>query len=45
LALITGIDWQQDTIALRTPVPAEDIRIIQAGDLYLTPEGCELGRK
>jgi polynucleotide 5'-hydroxyl-kinase GRC3/NOL9 len=45
LALITGIDWQQDTIALRTPVPAEDIRILQAGDLYLTPEGCELGRK
>jgi polynucleotide 5'-hydroxyl-kinase GRC3/NOL9 len=45
LALITGIDWDQGCISLCTPVPAAHIRIIQGGDLYLTPDGCEVGRK
>jgi len=45
LTLITGIDWAQGTLSLLTPVPPEHIRIIQGGDLYLTPDGCELGRR
>jgi hypothetical protein len=44
LAIITELNWLRGTIALLTPVPAESIRIIQGGDLYLTPDGCELGR-
>jgi polynucleotide 5'-hydroxyl-kinase GRC3/NOL9 len=45
LAIITGLNWSRGTIALLTPVPAESIRIIQGGDLYLTPDGCELGHR
>jgi polynucleotide 5'-hydroxyl-kinase GRC3/NOL9 len=45
LAIITTINWSPGTISLLTPVPAESIRIVQGGDLYLTPDGCELGRR
>jgi polynucleotide 5'-hydroxyl-kinase GRC3/NOL9 len=45
LAIITEIDWLRGTLSLRTPVPAESIRIVQGGDLYLTPDGCELDRR
>jgi polynucleotide 5'-hydroxyl-kinase GRC3/NOL9 len=45
LAIITAIDWLQGTIALLTPAPAEYIRIVQGGDLYLTSDGYELDRR
>ncbi|HEY7490357.1 MAG TPA: Clp1/GlmU family protein [Candidatus Tectomicrobia bacterium] len=44
LAIIIELDWSRGTIVLLTPVAAESIRIIQGGDLYLTPDGYELGR-
>jgi polynucleotide 5'-hydroxyl-kinase GRC3/NOL9 len=44
IARLTAIDWQQDHLALHTPVPTERIRILQAGSLYLAAAGYELGR-
>ncbi|GIX49000.1 MAG: polyhydroxyalkanoate depolymerase [Candidatus Tectimicrobiota bacterium] len=45
LALLQDWDVRHDTLTLRTPVAAERIRVVQYGDLYLTPEGHELGRR
>jgi polynucleotide 5'-hydroxyl-kinase GRC3/NOL9 len=45
LALVTGLDWTRGTLSLLTPVPAASIRIIQGGDLSLTPDGYELDRR
>jgi polynucleotide 5'-hydroxyl-kinase GRC3/NOL9 len=45
LAIVTHRDMSRDTITLLTPVPAERIRIIQYGDLYLSLDGRELGRR
>jgi polynucleotide 5'-hydroxyl-kinase GRC3/NOL9 len=45
LAIVTAVDWARGTISLLTPVPPERIRVLQGGDLYLTPDGCELGRR
>jgi polynucleotide 5'-hydroxyl-kinase GRC3/NOL9 len=45
LAIITELNWSRGTIALLTPLPAESIWILQGGDLYLTPDGCELGHR
>jgi polynucleotide 5'-hydroxyl-kinase GRC3/NOL9 len=44
LGIITGRETPPDTVSLFTPVPAASIRIVQYGDLSLTPEGQELGQ-
>jgi polynucleotide 5'-hydroxyl-kinase GRC3/NOL9 len=45
IALINKIEFTQDTISLITPVPRERIRIVQLGDLYVSPDGMECGQK
>jgi polynucleotide 5'-hydroxyl-kinase GRC3/NOL9 len=45
LAIIQERNLGRGTISLLTPVPAESIRIIQGGDLYLSADGRELGRR
>jgi polynucleotide 5'-hydroxyl-kinase GRC3/NOL9 len=45
LAIIKEIEYTSNTISLITPVPAERIKIIQLGDLYLSSDGRELGKK
>jgi polynucleotide 5'-hydroxyl-kinase GRC3/NOL9 len=44
LGIIERIDFAGRTIALTTPVEHEKVRIIQFGDVYVTPEGGELGQ-
>jgi polynucleotide 5'-hydroxyl-kinase GRC3/NOL9 len=43
LAILTGLDFARETVALWTPVPVERIKILQFGDLYVHPDGRELG--
>jgi len=43
LALIMHIDFARETIALRTPVPAAQIKVVQFGTLYVQADGRELG--
>jgi polynucleotide 5'-hydroxyl-kinase GRC3/NOL9 len=45
LALVNRIDTSGETISLLTPVPAEKIRVLQYGDLYLRADGHELDRR
>jgi polynucleotide 5'-hydroxyl-kinase GRC3/NOL9 len=45
LAIISGRDATQGALSLLTSVRAERIRIVQAGDLYLSQDGHELGRR
>ncbi len=45
LAIVMHIDALGGNIELFTPVPAEHIGVIQGGDLYLSPDGRELGRR
>jgi len=44
LGIIEHIDFAARTIALTTPVERDKIRIVQFGDVYITPEGGELGQ-
>jgi len=44
LAIIERIDFAGSTIALTTPVARDKVRIVQFGDIYVTPEGGELGQ-
>ncbi len=44
LAIIERIDFASSTIALTTAVERSRIRIVQFGDVYVTPEGGELGQ-
>lgn len=44
LGIIERIDFAAGTIALTTPVERGKVRIIQFGDVYVTPEGGELGQ-
>jgi polynucleotide 5'-hydroxyl-kinase GRC3/NOL9 len=44
LAIIERIDFANRTIALTTPVERDKVRIVQFGDVYVTPEGGELGQ-
>ncbi|QWG22192.1 hypothetical protein KMZ93_19730 [Bradyrhizobium sediminis] len=44
LGIIERIDFAAGTIALVTPVERDKIQIIQFGDVYVTPEGGELGQ-
>ena len=43
LALIMHIDFTRETITLRTPVPAAQIKVVQFGTLYVQGDGRELG--
>ena len=44
LAIIDHIDFAGGTIALTTAVARDKLRIVQFGDIYVTPEGGELGQ-
>ncbi|MEJ2374852.1 MAG: Clp1/GlmU family protein [Pseudolabrys sp.] len=44
LGIIEQIDFAGRTIALNTPVEHDKVRIVQFGDVYVTPEGGELGQ-
>jgi polynucleotide 5'-hydroxyl-kinase GRC3/NOL9 len=44
LGIIEHIDFAVGTIALITPVERDKVRIVQFGDVYVTPEGGELGQ-
>ena len=45
LALVSPRHTPGTTLSLLTPVPASKIRLVQIGDLYLSPDGRELGRR
>lgn len=44
LGIIERIDFASRTMALITPVGAEQVRMIQFGDAYVKPDGGELGQ-
>lgn len=44
LGIIECIDFANHTIALTTVVERGQIRVVQFGDVYVTPEGGELGQ-
>jgi polynucleotide 5'-hydroxyl-kinase GRC3/NOL9 len=44
LALLDRIDFGRRTVSLVSPVPAEKMRVLQLGDLYIGHDGGELGR-
>jgi polynucleotide 5'-hydroxyl-kinase GRC3/NOL9 len=44
LAILENIDFGRRVVALMTPVPAEKVRVLQLGDMYLSLDGRELGR-
>jgi polynucleotide 5'-kinase involved in rRNA processing len=45
MGILQCIDFERDTFALLTPVPAAQIYVLQFGDLYIGPDGRELGRR
>lgn len=44
LALLERIDFDRRSISLMSPVPAEKLRVLQLGDIYVGLDGRELGR-
>lgn len=44
LALIQSIDFERRAIFLISPVPAGHVRVLQLGDVYIGPDGRELGQ-
>lgn len=44
LGIIERIDFARHAIALTTPVEPDKVRILQFGDMYVTPDGGELGQ-
>lgn len=44
LGIIEQIDFARRMIALTTPVERSNVSIVQFGDVYVTPEGGELGQ-
>jgi polynucleotide 5'-hydroxyl-kinase GRC3/NOL9 len=44
LAILESIDFARRTLSLLSPVPAERMRVLQFGDLYVGTDGRELGR-
>jgi polynucleotide 5'-hydroxyl-kinase GRC3/NOL9 len=44
LAIVERIDFARGTIALTTRVERDNVRIVQFGDVYVTPDGGELGQ-
>jgi polynucleotide 5'-hydroxyl-kinase GRC3/NOL9 len=45
LAILKHIDFTNEMLTLFTPVPAAQIHVVQFGDMYLTPDGHELGAR
>jgi polynucleotide 5'-kinase involved in rRNA processing len=45
LAIIRRIDFAERRITFTTPVQSERITTVQFGDIYVSPEGEELGRR
>jgi polynucleotide 5'-hydroxyl-kinase GRC3/NOL9 len=45
LGILQRIDFGRDTLSLLTPVPLDQIRMLQFGDMYVGPDGRELGRR
>ena len=45
LAIVMHIDFARETIALHTPVPVEQIKVVQFGTLYVNTAGGELGSR
>lgn len=45
LGILQRIDFERDTLSLLTPVPVDQIRTLQLGDLYVGQDGRELGRR
>ena len=43
LAIVLHLDFTRETIVLHTPVPVEQIKVVQFGALYVNAAGCELG--
>lgn len=44
LAILESIDFARRSLSLLSPVPAERMRVLQLGDLYVGIDGRELGR-
>lgn len=44
LAVLESIDFEQRRVSLMSPVPAEKLRVLQFGDLYVGLDGREVGR-
>jgi polynucleotide 5'-hydroxyl-kinase GRC3/NOL9 len=44
LGTVERIDFAARTIVLTTPVARDKVRIVQFGDVYVTPDGGELGQ-
>jgi polynucleotide 5'-kinase involved in rRNA processing len=44
LAIIERIDFAASTIVLVTPVSRDKVQIAQFGDVYVAPDGVELGQ-
>ncbi len=45
LAILSHIDWERETLTCITPAPAEHLRILQLGDMYVRPDGQEVERR
>ena len=45
LGILQRIDFDRGALSLLTPAPAEHIRVLQFGDLYIGADGRELGRR
>lgn len=45
LGILQHIDFARDTMALLTPVGASHIRMLQFGDIAVSPDGREIGRR
>lgn len=45
LASLSHIDWDRETLTCITPVPAEHLRLLQLGDMYVRPDGQEVERR
>lgn len=44
LAVLESINFERRRVSLMSPVPAEKLKVLQFGDLYVDLEGRELGR-
>lgn len=45
LAIVMRLDFARETIVLHTPVPVEQIKVVQFGTIYVNAAGCELGSR
>ncbi len=45
LGILQRIDFERETLSLLTPVPMDQIRMLQFGDMSVGPDGRELGRR